>query len=115
MSTGYITDSMSARAKTLYERGRFFIESGGAPSFRSFINMLKFDIIGRYMPDIVIKRIVDLINTGDTDRAVTLWMRVCAEADSMPSRTRKVALFYLSYAVIAIMALYAFVNTFFNY
>ena len=66
--------------------------------------------VRKYIPKVLVQRIADLINSGDRDSAVTLWTKVCMNADMAPHRALKVFLFRLSYMIIGFMALYAFIQ-----
>jgi hypothetical protein len=110
MSHSYTVSEMSARTKAICERGKFFIETGTSQSFLQFLRASS-GRIRRYMPIVLVQRIADLINSGDRDSAITLWTKVCIDADEGPKRTKRILLFYLSYVVIGFMALYAFIRT----
>jgi len=110
MASAYTSDKMSVKTRAICERGKFFIETGTAPGFKKFVHY-SAKKIAQYVPGIWLGRIEDLINKGDRDGAVLLWVQVCHEADNMPSRRRRLLFFYISYLVIALMALYAFVKS----
>lgn len=105
----YNLNEMSVKTKLICERGKFFIETGTASGFKKFIKH-SAPKITRYMSSIWFDRIVDLINKGDIDNAINLWIQVCREADTIPSHRRNVLIFYISYLVIFLMALYAFLS-----
>jgi len=101
---------MSARTKVICERGKFFIETGSGTTFLKFLHNSSGHVI-KYTPFFLIQRIADLINQGDRQSAITLWTKVCVEADAIPQKVRRIFLFYLTYAVIGFMAVYAFIRT----
>lgn len=101
---------MSVKTRVICERGKFFIETGTARSFKNFLQNSARNI-RRYIPASVLKRIEDLINSGDKETAVTLWIKACEVADSEPIRRRKIAIFYISYIIIGIMATIALLRT----
>lgn len=106
----YTSDGMSAKTRTICERGKFFIETGTARSFKNFMRDSALRI-AKYIPESVLKRIEDLINSGDKETAITLWMKACEVADLEPSRRRKLLIFYVSYFAIGIIALLALLRT----
>lgn len=110
MSSAYTIDKMSVKTRAICERGKFFIETGTASGFKKFVRG-SAKKIAQYVPDIWLGRIEDLINKGDRDGAVLLWVQVCHEADTVPSRRRRILIFYISYFAIGLMALYAFLKT----
>jgi len=73
---------MSNRCKAVFERGRFFIETGGGRGFILFWR--NSDSIIRNIPGCIFKRIAELVNVGDKDRAVALWYKACQAADKIP-------------------------------
>ena len=75
---------MSSRCRAVFERGRFFIETGSAHGFAVFHT--NSEGIVRFIPPFIIKRIQDLINTQNTESAVTLWMHACESADQTTTR-----------------------------
>jgi hypothetical protein len=97
---------MSVRCKSIFERGRFFIETGTAKTFQLFYD--NSDGIIRYVPEFMIRRIADLIDHNDKDSAVTLWMRACLNADRAPMVMKMKLIHYTINIVIALMAIYAF-------
>lgn len=101
---------MTARIRTIQERGKFFIETGTAKTFNRFLSCSAHKII-KYVPESVLKRIEDLIKAGDIDSAVALWMKACEMADNEPFRRRKLLFFYISYTLFAVMAVIAFLRT----
>lgn len=112
MSCTYTSDEMSTRTKVICERGKFFIETGTGQTFKKFLRNSSGQLYN-YIPGVLMQRIADLINIGDRDSAITLWMKVCVDADAAPHKIRKIFLFYLSYIIIWFMALYAFIRTIF--
>lgn len=109
MTSIYNLNEMSVKTKIICERGKFFIETGTVSGFKKFIKN-SAQKITRYMPSIWFDRIVDLINKGDIDSAVNLWIQVCREADTIPSHRRNALIFYISYLIIFLMSLYAFLR-----
>lgn len=65
---------MTDKYRVIFERGRFFIETGKSKSFHAFYTSCR---IIRNTPTFLLKRIEDFMNMGDRDAALTLWMRVC--------------------------------------
>ena len=70
---------MSSNCKVIFERGRFFIETGSAKGFSVFFN--NGSGILKYIPPTIIKRIEDLIRSNNTDTATALWTQACTNAD----------------------------------
>ena len=99
---------MSIRCKSIFERGRFFIETGTAKAFHLFYQ--NGTGIIRYIPEFMIKRIMDLINRGDKDSAITLWMKLCMDADRVPIIIKAKLVHHLIHLVIGLMAFYAFIK-----
>lgn len=100
---------MSAHARVICERGKFFIETGSTHTFRKF---LKYSSgrLHHNIPIEILNRIVDLINEGNRDSAITLWTEACRIADMKPASRRRAILFLISYFAVAGMALYAFLK-----
>ncbi len=103
---------MSNHSKVLCERGKFFIETGTANTFKKWIQ--KTGGATRYIRPLLISRIASLINTGERDNALILWTKCIEDADAVPSRVRRVLFFYASFLVVAAMATYAFLHTLLN-
>jgi len=101
---------MSAATEVICNRGRFFIETGSSYQFKQFLSRSAEKIV-RAVPEVLLKRIEDLINQGNRDDAVTLWIKVCAVADELPARRRRVIFFYISYFVIGATAVIALIRT----
>lgn len=105
---------MSKRAKVAFERGKFFIETGTAKTFASWVARSLDRNFVRGMPEAVIYRIGNLINQNNRDDAVTLWMHACRSADVQPMK-RKLSMVVGGYlVVVGFMATYAFVRTLFG-
>lgn len=97
---------MNTNTKNICERGKFFIETGTASTFKKFVYYSAQKII-QYVPGVWLNRIEDLINSGDRDKAIFLWVKVCCKADSMPSHYRRILVFYTSYFFTILLVLYA--------
>jgi len=95
----------------VFERGRFFIETGTARSFQLFYENGSGLI--RYIPEFMVSRIIDLINRGEIDTAVTLWMKLCMDADRVPIVVKAKLFHYTIHLIIGAMALYAFLRVIF--
>lgn len=109
MSDTYSTNRMSDNSRVLFERGKFFIETGTGSSFiRFWKNQQRHHIIRR-IPEYILKRVADLIDGGDTTKAVTLWMKACENADMIPRRTQVVAAGILVRIALAAMTIYSFI------
>lgn len=108
MFKDYNIDRMSTSCKTIYERGKFFIETGTAHTFTKFWKQQSGII--RYIPDVVFDRIEEFINNNERDRAVVLWSAACKRAEIVPKRKKTLALFIAFHIAIAVMATYAFIG-----
>ena len=75
-------DIMSVNTEVLYQRGKYFIETGSGKIFQGWF---KRTCAGFNVPDFLIKRIGDLMNQEDRDSAITLWMKICGNI----SRSKK--------------------------
>lgn len=95
----------------MFERGRFFIETGTARSFQLFYENGSGLI--RYIPEFMVSRIIDLINRGEIDTAVTLWMKLCMDADRAPIVIKTKVFHCAVHLIIGVMALYAFLKVIF--
>lgn len=73
---------MSTGCKTIFERGRFFIETGTARSFNIFCAGMGGII--KYIPKLILRRIEGLIKDNNRDGAVALWAHACKIADKAP-------------------------------
>jgi hypothetical protein len=102
---------MSTRCRSVFERGRFFIETGTAKAFQLFYE--NGTGLVRYIPEFMVSRIVDLINRGEKDTAITLWMKLCMDADRAPVVIKAKLLHHTIHLVIGVMALYAFIRVIF--
>ena len=100
---------MSVKYKSIFERGRFFIETGSARSFETF---WKGQSAIKYIPQFMLKRVEDLIDVDKT-MAVTLWLKVCEGANAAPQKIRKEIIHYFLHVIFGGMALYAFLHSFF--
>lgn len=111
MSDDYILDKMSVDTRTICERGKFFIETGTADTFNKFLQFSDIHIrIHRDIPQAFLDRIEELIDSGDRDRAVILWVKACQVADVKPIHRRRALWFLISYLFVAGMAIYAFLK-----
>jgi len=106
MSSEYNLDKMSTDTRAVCERGKFFIETGTAVTFNGFLQSARH--IRRKIPHAFLEKIEDLINDGEKDRAITLWIRACQMSDIKTTNRKRTLLFLISYFVVAVMALYAF-------
>jgi hypothetical protein len=79
----YNTNSMSTRCKAIFERGRFFIESGSGKGFSLFLK--DGEGFTKYIPLFILNRIGSLIDAGEIDMAVALWLKACESADKAPA------------------------------
>jgi hypothetical protein len=104
----YNLNRMSNKSIVVFERGRFFIQTGSARSFYIFHNDAGGII--RYMPRAILKRIEDLINRGDRDSATTLWLKACESADLAPLRIKHNLIHWGIHILIGGIALYAFIK-----
>lgn len=102
---------MGNKCKSLFERGRFFIETGTVKHFNVFHKNNNNAV--KYIPDFILKRIEDLIKTGEKDKAVTLWMKACECADKAPIQITKDALSILFHLSVTGIAIYAFLKVIF--
>ena len=103
---------MGNRTKIICERGKFFIETGSSRSFHTFLRGSAESII-KYTSAILILRIIELMDSGNKDAAVSLWTTVCKVADPIPSRNKRLFIFLISYVTFAVMATFAFIHTLF--
>lgn len=111
MSNAYNQNRMGVRARVICERGKFFIETGSAGSFKKFVGT-SAGKLSRYIPSMLINRIENLINQGNRAEAILLWEHICVQADNAPSRYILFMAFSISYMVFGLMALYAFLKVF---
>lgn len=101
---------MGKKAKILFERGRFFIETGTARGFAMFVE--KCGGLVRLIPGFVLKRISDLMDSGDRTTAVTLWMKACEEADKaivFNILTVIYTFFHILVAIFVVYGVYCFI------
>jgi hypothetical protein len=105
----YIVGVMSFELKVICERGKFFIQTGTSNTFLKFLNssVKKFQ---QDIPSIALQRIIDLIDNDCRDEASILWTRACEIAGARPAHRRRTLLFFISYGIVAGMALYAFLR-----
>ena len=101
--------TMSVRCKTMFERGRFFIETGTANGFHTFWDQQQSGII-KFIPSFIFVRIEDLIGRGDRDAAIALWFHACVIADATPSKMLRNMISVAFHVIIAAMAGYAFLH-----
>jgi len=73
---------MSSQCKVVFERGRFFIETGTARGFGVFYTH-NYGIV-KYIPFFMLKKIESLINENNKEAAVALWFHACEIADRVP-------------------------------
>ncbi len=99
---------MSTECKTVYERGKFFIETGTAKNFSTIFN--NKDGMVKYIPNFMFKRIEDLMKSGDKDKATTLWMKVCERASMAKWKSILQILDLVFKVIVAGMAFYAFLK-----
>ncbi|KKM81529.1 hypothetical protein LCGC14_1328950 [marine sediment metagenome] len=100
---------MSSNCEIIYKRGEFFIRTGTAQIFKSWVhNNTK---IIRYTPQFLLNRISTLMDEGEINAAMALWMRVCSSADQAPIRIKKTIFFGILKIAVAAMAIYAFIHT----
>jgi len=99
---------MGNKSKIAYKRGLFFIQNGNAKHFNMF--HAGSQGVVKYIPNFMIRRIEDLMKIGDKDRAVTLWLKACENADKVPMKIRKNLLHIMFHIIIGSMALYAFLH-----
>ena len=104
-------DRMSDRCKAIFERGRFFIESGSGKGFSLFLK--DGEGIVKYIPFFILKRIETLMDRGDRDTAVTLWLKACEVADKAPMMVFAKSL-HLVIHLIEIAVLVTFLYTLFQ-
>ena len=102
----YNLNKMSGDCKVLYERGRFFIETGTARSFSTWAK--QNDKIRKYVPRALLLKVSNFINGNDKDAAVALWFRICKLVDDAPLKITKSITLNILKLVIAGMAIYAF-------
>jgi hypothetical protein len=102
---------MSDRCKAIFERGRFFIESGSGKGFSLFLK--DGEGIVKYIPFFIFRRIESLMNNGDKDAAVTLWLKACEVADKAPTIVFAKSL-HLVIHLIEIAVLVTFLYTLFH-
>jgi hypothetical protein len=102
---------MSDRCKAIFERGRFFIESGSGKGFSLFLK--DGEGIVKYIPFFIFRRIESLMNNGDKDAAVTLWLKACEVADKAPMIVFAKSL-HLVIHLIEIAVLVTFLYTLFH-
>ena len=102
----YTPNEMSSNCEALYKRGVYFIETGTAQTFTTWAE--NTEIIKRYAPSHVLRRIGDLINKGDTDSATTLWLKVCEFIEKAPIIGMRKLIFNIVKICIAAMAIYSF-------
>jgi len=79
---------MSVQCKVMFERGRFFIETGTAMSFNIF-HTRNMGLI-RYVPAFLLKRIEGFIISDNREAATALWFHACEVADGTPRLLHKV-------------------------
>jgi len=99
---------MSEHCKVIFERGRYFIESGMPHFLNTIFN--KEDKIIRYIPEFVFKRIETLTENGDIDSAVGLWLQACKMASGVPLKTIMMITSIVFHVAVAAMAIYAFIS-----
>jgi hypothetical protein len=97
---------MSSRCKVIFERGRYFIETGNTKSLRLILGNNK---IFRYIPELILRRIENLIDNGDRESATALWMKACETADTTPKRLWMATVYFGLQLVVAGIALYSFI------
>ena len=103
---------MSGRCKLVFERGKFFIESGTIRGFQSFYD--NGSGIIKYIPRTIIKRIIQLINNNDKDEAMLLWMLTCISADRTPRVIIHKIVYFIFRIIFNIILVYMFVQFFVN-
>jgi len=99
---------MSEECRTLFMRGRYFIETGTAQTFSSWVKLI--DKITQNTPPYVIDRIAHLIGLEKREQATLLWMKVCEAANRSTSILMKEILYTLLHIIISGMAIYAFID-----
>ena len=60
------------------------------------------------MPRFLLKRIENLINSEERDKAIVLWLKACEDADVAPLRLKKHLLHYIIHIIVTGMTLYTF-------
>ena len=107
-SHAYNLSRMSSECRTLFVRGRYFIETGTAQTFNSWVNCI--DRITKYTPILILERITHFIRTEQRQQAILLWMKVCEKAHNAPSRIVCKLIYILINMIIGGMAIYAFID-----
>ncbi len=105
----YRSGSMSDSSKTVYMRGKYFIETGTAQTFSAWVKQI--DQITRYTRDLLLERVSQLIHGGERQQAVMLWLRICERADAAPAKFWFSIASLIWHVAITGIALYAFVDT----
>jgi hypothetical protein len=100
---------MSTRAKVLFERGRFFIETGTAASFLGWLKSNSGPLW--VIPNSLIMRMGHFIEVGDRDSATNLWMHICETIDTANIRLTWKIFSVIAHIIIASIAIYTLVYT----
>ena len=104
----YNLNNMSNSCRTIYIRGKYFIETGTAHTFSTWVKQI--DRITRYTRSFLLERISQLISGGERQQAVMLWLRVCERADSAPARFWWSIVSLAWHILISGIAIYAFID-----
>jgi hypothetical protein len=107
MLDDYNLNRMSDRCKVIFERGRFFIESGTPHALKKILG--RGNKLLSYIPNYVFERIEHYVADNDKRSAVLLWAKACEEADKWPTRLILASMVFVFHAMIAIVAVYGFV------
>ena len=99
---------MSQDCRVIYERGKYFIETGTSSTFMNWV-VLNTKIV-RYTPEFILKRISDFILKDDKESAITLWLLVCQNATLGPKKIVLNILSIIFHVIIAGIAVYSFIN-----
>ena len=104
----YRSCGMSDNCKTIYMRGKYFIETGTAQTFNTWVQQI--DQITRYTRDLLLERVAQLINGEERQQAVMLWLRICERADAAPIRFWWSVASLVWHISITGIAVYAFID-----
>ena len=109
----YNTNRMSCKAKNIYERGKFFIETGTTQSFKHFLLNSAKELL-THTPAIVIFTIEELIANESRDEALKVWKKTCADIDR-PTRSSKILILCTTYMVlVGVLSVLAIIKSYLN-
>ena len=104
---------MSARSRVLFERGRFFIETGTATFIKQWLQQNRRALAA--IPEEVISRLEYFVTIGDKDSAANLWLHMCKIADTARIRLLWSLASYLFHAALAGGLVYCLVRVINHY